>query len=130
VLLAYAYFYDQRGGGVETANKEDKQGLGLNKRNKKRFEAQQMVVLLSMLAHNVIVWARSWVAPHESRLAKYGIKRLVRDVWQISGCIEVGSTGQITQIVVNQAAPLARGLVTALRALLAAEGVAISLGEN
>ncbi len=130
VLLAYVYFYDQRGGGVETANKEDKQGLGLNKRNKKRFEAQQMVVLLSMLAHNVMVWARTWVAPHEPKLTKYGIKRLVRDVWQISGCIVFGNTGQITQIVVNQAAPLARGLATALRVLLAAEGVAIRLGEN
>ena len=29
VLLAYVYFYDQRGGGVETEIKEDKQGLGL-----------------------------------------------------------------------------------------------------
>ena len=70
VLLAYVYFYDQRGGGVETANKEDKQGLGLSKRNKKRFEAQQIVVLLSALAHNVLVWARSWLVPHHPRLAQ------------------------------------------------------------
>ena len=129
VLLAYVYFYDQRGGGVETANKEDKQGLGLSKRNKKRFEAQQMVVLLSALAHNVLVWARGWLAPHHPRLAQYGIKRLVRDIWQISGCVEVSSTGQIVQIVVNQAAPLAAGLVIALRGLLAPEGVAVNLGE-
>jgi hypothetical protein len=44
VLLAYVYFYDQRGGGVEIEIKEDKQGLGTSKRNKKRFEAQQMLV--------------------------------------------------------------------------------------
>ncbi len=69
VLLAYVYFYDRRGGGVETANKEDKPGLGLSKRKKKRFEAQQIVVLLSALAHNVLVWARSWLAPHHPRLA-------------------------------------------------------------
>jgi hypothetical protein len=43
VLLAYVYFYDPRGGGVETEFKEDKQGLGINKRNKKRFEAQQQL---------------------------------------------------------------------------------------
>jgi len=36
VLLAYVTFYDQRGGGIETAFKGDKQGLGLTKRNKKR----------------------------------------------------------------------------------------------
>jgi hypothetical protein len=39
-LFAYVYFYDQRGGGVETSLKQDKQGLGITKRNKKRFEAQ------------------------------------------------------------------------------------------
>jgi hypothetical protein len=53
VLLAYASFYDARGGGVEMAIKDDKQGLGITKRNKKRFEAQQMVMLLNELAHNV-----------------------------------------------------------------------------
>jgi hypothetical protein len=36
VLLAYVTFYDQRGGGIETSFKGDKQGLGLTKRNKKR----------------------------------------------------------------------------------------------
>jgi len=45
VLLAYVTFYDQRGGGIETSFKGDKQGLGLTKRNKKRFEAQHMLVL-------------------------------------------------------------------------------------
>ena len=129
VLLAYVYFYAQRGGGVETANKEDKQGLGLSKRNKKRFEAQQVVVLLSALAHNVLVWARGWLTAQQPRLAQYGIKRLVRDLWQISGCLEFSATGELEEIVVNQAAPLASGLVSALRGLLAAEGVTISLGE-
>jgi hypothetical protein len=129
VLLAYVYFYDQRGGGIETSNKEDKQGLGLSKRNKKRFEAQQMVVLLSALAHNVLVWARGWLARHHPRLAQYGIKRLVRDIWQISGCLEFNSRGEVIQVVVNLVAPLAPGLVAALRVLLAAEGVAVNLGE-
>ncbi|MCA1607204.1 MAG: transposase, partial [Acidobacteria bacterium] len=39
VVLAYAKFYDQRGGGVETEFKQDKQGVGITKRNKKRFPA-------------------------------------------------------------------------------------------
>jgi hypothetical protein len=129
VLLAYVYFYDQRGGGIETANKEDKQGLGLSKRNKKRFEAQQMVVLLSALAHNVLVWARTWLAAEQPKLAQYGIKRLVRDIWQISGCVEFRESTQIVQVVVNQAAPLAVCLVNALRVLLASEGVDINLGQ-
>jgi transposase len=41
VLLAYVYFYDQRGGGIEVEIKEDKQGLRTTKRNKKRFAAQR-----------------------------------------------------------------------------------------
>jgi hypothetical protein len=53
----------------------------------------------------------------------------VRDVWQISGCLEFSGTGELQQIVVNQAAPLAAGLVNALRGLLAAEGIVITLGE-
>jgi hypothetical protein len=36
VLQAYVTFYDQRGGGIETSLKGDKQGWGLTKRNKKR----------------------------------------------------------------------------------------------
>jgi hypothetical protein len=34
VLDAYVTFYDLRGGGIETSLKDDKQGLGLTKRNK------------------------------------------------------------------------------------------------
>ena len=66
VLLAYVTFYDLRGGGIETSLKGDKQGLGLTKRNKKRFEAQHMLVLLGSLAHNVVVWARSWLTSPET----------------------------------------------------------------
>ena len=68
VLLAYVYFYDQRGGGIETAFKEDKQGLGVTKRAKKRFAAQEMAVCLGTLAHNVLVWARRWLCPDLPRL--------------------------------------------------------------
>src|SRR3954447_21133100 len=72
-LLAYVYLYDQRGGGVETTFKEDKQGRGLTKRNKQRFEAQQMVVALGTLAHNILIWARAWLATHVPRLQRFGI---------------------------------------------------------
>jgi hypothetical protein len=55
---------------------------------------------------------------------------LVRDVFQISGCVLSRDTGQIVEIVLNQAAPLAAGLVAALRVLLGPEGIAVNLGEN
>ncbi len=75
VLAAYVNFYDQRGGGIETSLKGDKQGLGLTSRNKKRFEAQHMLVLLGSLAHNVVVWARRWLAIPQ--LHAYGPLRMV-----------------------------------------------------
>ncbi len=129
-LLAYVYLYDQRGGGVETAFKEDKQGLGLTKRNKKRFEAQQVVVALGALAHNVLVWARGWLAAQLPRLRRFGIKRLVRDVLGVGGQVELDAQGQVRSIVLNRADRLAHHLLAALQALLATEQVAVSLGET
>ena len=129
VLLAYVTFYDQRGGGIETAFKGDK-GVGMTKRNKKRFEAQQMVMLLGSLAHNVIIWARRWLLPSQPRLQHYGIVRMVRDVFHISGFLVWDAFGQILQIVLNQAAPLASALLMSLRELLAPAHVALSLGET
>jgi Transposase DDE domain group 1 len=132
MLLAYVYFYDQRGGGVETSFKGDQQGLGSTKRSKKRFEAQQMVMLLGTLAHNVVIWARQWLtqAAAPSKLRGYGIMRMVRDVFHISGFLLLDALGQIVQIVLNQAAPLAPILVEALRELLAPVHLAISLGQT
>jgi hypothetical protein len=69
VLLAYIYCYDQRAGGVEIQIKGDKQGLGLTKRNKRKFTAQQVVVLLASIAHNVVIWARQWLAEVSTRFA-------------------------------------------------------------
>jgi hypothetical protein len=128
VLLAYVRFYDQRGGGVETSFKGDKQGLGIGKRNKKRFAAQQMIMLLGSLAHNVILWARRWLA--SPALQQYGMLRMVRDVFHISGFLLLDAFGQVVQIVLNQAAPLAPTLVDPLCLLLARTHVAVNLGQT
>ena len=128
VLLAYVTFYDQRGGGVETSFKGDKQGLGKGLRSKKRFEAQQMLVLLGSLAHNVIVWARHWLA--SPTLHHYGTLRMVRDVLHMSGFLLTDACGQVVQIVLNQAAPLASALVDPLRKLLLCAQVAVNLGQT
>ena len=128
VLLAYVSFYDQRGGGVETSFKGDKQGLGISKRSKKRFEAQQMLMLLGSLAHNVIIWARGWLAV--PTLHRYGMLRMVRDVLHISGFLVFDAAGQIIQLVLNQAAPLAPALVYSLRSLLAPSHVVVNLGQT
>ena len=132
VLLAYVSLYDQRGGGVATSFKGDHQGLGSTKRSKKRFEAQQMVMLLGSLAHNVVIWARRWLtqAAASSRLRHYGILRMVRDVFHVSGFLVFDALGHLVQIVLNRAAPLAPILVESLQVLLTPTHVAVNSGET
>jgi hypothetical protein len=86
-LLAYVYFYDQRGGGIEIGLKQDKQGLGVTKRNKKSFQAQQMLTQLNALAHNLLIWGRNWLAQRCQSVAKLGLLRLVRDVLCFNGVV-------------------------------------------
>jgi hypothetical protein len=130
VLLAYVHFYDQRGGGVEIEIKEDKQGFQMSKRNKKRFAAQQMVCQLEAIAHNLLVWARQWLAPLYPKIASFGMLRLVRDVLHITGKIWIGEHKNILKIVLNPADPFARQVQAGLAALLAPEQVAVCLGET
>jgi hypothetical protein len=129
-LLAQVYAYDQRGGGIETANKDDKQGIGFGKRNKKRFEAQQMVVWLGTLAHNILVWARQWMQERAPRLQGFGLKRLVRDVLQINGMVEQDASGKVVRIVLNQAHYYASRVVETLQVVLASTHVVVTLGET
>lgn len=128
VLMAYVTFYDLRGGGIETSFKGDKQGLGLTKRNKKRFEAQHMLVLLGSLAHNVVVWARSWLT--SPQIARFGILRMVRDVFHISGLLRFDPCTHVVEIVLNQDARLARLLIRSLREWLTPFNIVVNLGET
>jgi Transposase DDE domain len=128
--LAYVMLYDQRGGGVETTFKEDKQGLGITKRSKKRFAAQQVVVALGALAHNVLVWAKRWLHPQVPGIMRFGVKRLVRDVFGIGGLVRLDAHGQVTSIVLNQANRLSHWLLASLQTLASSADVAVSLGET
>ncbi|MDQ3252746.1 MAG: transposase [Acidobacteriota bacterium] len=131
VALAYAEFYDKRGGAVEIEIKEDKQGCGMTKRRKKRAEAQQMVVFLNSLAHNVLVWARSWLSETQPKLARFGALRMVRDLFQMSGIVEwYTTTKRLKRIILNRAAPHSTMMSKALRNLLLPEHVVLILGET
>ena len=130
VALAYAYLYDKRGGTIEIEFKEDKQGFGLTKRNKKRYAAQQMIVLLSALAHNVVVWAREWLKASVPKIKQHGVLRMVRDVFHVCGFVELGMKNAIKRIVLNGAAAWARRCANSLRALLKQQQVRVTLGET
>lgn len=130
VAAAYAKLYDLRGGAVEIEFKEDKQGFGMTKRSKKKFAAQQMVMLLGQLAHNVVVWARQWLRQSTPQLARFGVLRFVRDVFSTSGFIEFAADGAIKAVVLNCAAPAARRAAEALRTLLHTNRIRVRLGET
>ena len=128
MALAYAQLYDQRAGAIEVEIREDKQGVGINRRRKKRAAAQAMLTLLGTLAHNVLVWAREWLAEAEPRLRQYGIVRLLRDVLCVSGFVETDERGVAQGVVLNRGSTLARLLAGGLRELLREQSVAVSLG--
>jgi hypothetical protein len=128
-LLATTYFYDGRGGACETSFQGGKQGLAMTKKNKKRFEAQEMVTQLLALVHNVLVWAKGWLKPSAPRLEAYGMLRLVRDVLGILGRVEQDAGGRVRRIVLNERSRLAQHCLTAFQQLVVATGVLVVLGK-
>ncbi len=121
VALAVAYLYDQRGGGVETENRQDKQGLGLTKRNKKRFEAQEMLVLLAELAHNLLTWIRHHLTHVNPRWQGWGILRLVRDVFHIPGRVQFGENNTPQRLILSSQHPLSGPLIQPWQLLVGSE---------
>lgn len=75
--------YDGRG-AVESEIKMDKSGLLLPKRRKHQFAAQEALVLLTDLAHNLLAWLHPWMLA-DSRFAKVGPVTLVNDVLCMPG---------------------------------------------
>jgi hypothetical protein len=65
-----------------------------------------------------------------TKLKRYGVPRLVRDVLTISGMVEIGEARTITRITLNKAAPLARHCLKASQALIKREHVRVILGET
>jgi hypothetical protein len=98
--------YDDRGGGIETGFRSDRQGLGLSKRRKHRMAAQQMLTHLAERAHNLLIWTARQLGPPVNQ---YGILRLIRDALQIQGYV-LFSEDQPIQIGLNFWHPLAPAL--------------------
>ena len=144
--------YDQRSGVPESNFCQDYQGLSLRKRRKGGFVAQQMLVLLSQLAHNFVVWAKSWLSdalkealfmgetvPDESEAASIllamkaieerGMKRFLRQILCLSGKV-VFKGGKVVCIYLNPLYPLIARIKTALEAFLKPYNIRVLLDEN
>ena len=128
VALACTLIYDKRGGGIETAFKEDKQGLALGKCNKRLMAAQQMITGSIALAHNITVWARAWLAEVVPDLSQFGIFRMVRDILAVRGCVTTRKRAPIL-ITFSVTYPYVNKIHRAFQGLLDPHLATLHLGE-
>ena len=128
-LAAIVDAYDLRGGGVEATIRGSKQGLGLRQRNKRRFAAQEMLVLLAQLAYNLVAWVRNLLAAQRPAFQHFGTLRMVRDVLHIAGTVQIGVPECIPKIRLNKSHHLAKPLLEALRPFLARDGIQLILHQ-
>jgi hypothetical protein len=107
--------YDGRGAD-EGEIGSDKSGLLLPKRRKHSLAAQEALILLTDVAHNLLAWLHPW-ALQEGPLAGFGPKRLVADVLSIPGHLEFHK-GRLSKVSLWQAHPYAEPVQIALVTLL------------
>lgn len=129
LLAAIVDAYDLRGGGVETTIKGSKGGLGLHKRNKRRFAAQEMLVLLTQLAYNLISWVRHLLADRWPTFQHFGTLRMVRDVFHIAGKVQMTQQGQLRSIILNRACSLAPPFLEVWKPILVCNGTRLILRQ-
>ena len=135
--------YDGRSGTPESSFCQDNQGLSSRKRRKKSFAAQQMLMLLSQLAHNLIRWMQNWMVdavkqatPPDDQdtalvvktLRERGIKRFVRQILSLSGKV-IMKGKRVVGIILNPLYPLISRIKTAFEALLNPFKIHVSLDE-
>ena len=126
--------YDQRSGTPESSFCQDYQALSLRKYRKAGFIAQQVLLLLAQLAHNLMIWMKAWlreavatgveisektesaVSRTQQMLQERGLKRLRRDVLAVPGkvCFE---GKQVVGIRLNPLYPMITHVSTACKAL-------------
>lgn len=108
--------YDDRG-ACETEIQADKGGLKLERRRKKRLTAQEALILLTDLAHNLLAWVRHWMFPTEP-LATFGTTRLLEDLFHLPGRLFFCGE-RLTEVQLNRLHPHAETVATGLERLLA-----------
>jgi hypothetical protein len=107
--------YDDRG-ACETEIQADKGGLKLERRRKKRLAAQEALVLLTDIAHNLLAWVSQWMFPDEP-LAAFGTTRMVEDVFHLPGRLFFDCE-RLIEVQLNRLHPHAGAVAVGLERLL------------
>jgi hypothetical protein len=108
-------YYDDRG-ACETEIQADKHGLQLEHRRKKRLAAQEALVLLTDVAHNLLAWLCHWMFPGGT-LAQYGPLRLTEDVLCLPGHL-LFDHERLVEVQLNELHPHAAEVAEAIQRLL------------
>ncbi len=110
-----AKLYDGRA-GMESDIKGDKRGLGVEKRRKKSFHAQEALVLLAQLSHNLLAYFKEWLLGGTDA-ARLGVERLLREVLAMPAEVRMGRRGAKKLILkVPELHPWARALACGIEA--------------
>jgi hypothetical protein len=113
-LAALAEAYDDRA-AIEAAQQADKGGLPRHRRRQQRRAAQEALVLLTDLAHNLLAWPREWIL-RDLPFADAGIYRMVKELLPIPGKVVV-TEGQIVKWRLTASPPLAKPMLVCLTRL-------------
>jgi hypothetical protein len=148
--------YDGRSGVPESSFCQDNQGLGNNKRRKRGFDAQRMLMLLTQLSHNLIRWIQKWMitaveqsveeqslpetsddiistdksSPEKAikTLKEFGMKRFVCQIICLTGKVKM-KDGKVLSVIINPLYPLVSRIIIAFKALLKPYGISVSLDK-
>jgi hypothetical protein len=111
---ALAEAYDDRA-AIDAELQADKGGRQLPRRRKQRLAAQEALVLLPDLAHNLLAWTREWIF-RDAPFADAGIYRMVKELLPIPGKVVV-TEGQIVKLRLKASHPLAKPMLVCLARL-------------
>lgn len=114
-LFELSQLYNERA-SIENEIKADKGGLLLPKRRKKQLEAQEALVLLTDLAHNIFAWSRDFWAG-EPEIGNFGIYSIVNKIMMIPGKLTFHD-GELVKVRLQATHPLAKPVVSCLSRLL------------
>jgi len=143
--------YDKRSGVPESSFCQDYQGLALRKRRKGGLTGQKILLVLSQIAHNLIVWIKNWFndalemslfsgeqEPKRQEqksillairtIQERGIKRFMRQILMLSGRVIVDKKKVVT-LLLNPLYPLIKRIKTALQAFLKPYNIRVLLDE-
>ena len=104
---------------IEATCCQEKPAWGLVTRRQRRWEAQQLGLLVARLAHHLLRWGKQWRSrgpATRGRLQGYGLGRLRRDVWAVPGVIR-WRRGWMVSVRFSPLPPLATPLQESFSAL-------------